>query len=104
LPLAAVMTAFLAFVSGSGIGATQGLYPLLADVALQQQINPIHVGVLCCLGAAAGRTASIVAAVTLMCARLTDTKPWDLSKRVILPLVCALAFSILVVMVRQMMQ
>lgn len=101
LPMAALLTAFLAFLSGSGIGATQGLFPLLADVAVQNQIDPVLVGVLCCLGAAAGRTASLVAAVTLMCSQLTESKPVELSRRVMLPLAVALAVSIVIVMLRQ---
>ncbi len=103
LPMAALLTAFLAFLSGSGIGATQGLFPLLADVAVQNQIDPVLVGVLCCLGAAAGRTASLVAAVTLMCSQLTESKPVELSRRVMIPLAVALAVSIAIVMLRQIM-
>jgi DcuC family C4-dicarboxylate transporter len=103
LPMAAILTAFLAFLSGSGIGATQGLFPLLADVAVQNQIDPVLVGVLCCLGAAAGRTASLVAAVTLMCSQLTESKPVELSRRVMLPLAVALAVSIAIVMLRQVL-
>jgi C4-dicarboxylate transporter, DcuC family len=103
LPLAALLPACLAFLSGSGIGATQGLYPLLADVAIAQQIDPILVGVLCCLGAAAGRTASVVAAVTIMCSNLTETKPLELSRRVMVPLAVALTMSTVLVMLRQML-
>lgn len=102
LPMAALLPAMLAFLSGSGIGATQGLFPLLADVAVQNQIDPILVGVLCCLGAAAGRTASLVAAVTLMCSQLTESKPTELSKRAILPLVTALTISVAIAMFRQL--
>lgn len=100
LPMAAILTAFLAFLSGSGIGATQGLFPLLADVAVQNQIDPVLVGVLCCLGAAAGRTASLVAAVTLMCSQLTESKPVELSRRVMLPLAVGLSTVIVITMLR----
>ena len=100
LPLAVLLPAFLAFLSGSGIGATQGLYPLLADVAIKQGVDPIHVGVLACIGAAAGRTMSIVAAVTIMCSQLTDSKPVQLSRRVALPLCAGLLALIGIMMIR----
>ncbi len=104
LPLAALLPAFLAFLSGSGIGATQGLYPLLADVAIKQGVDPIHVGVLACIGAAAGRTMSIVAAVTIMCSQLTDSKPVQLSRRVALPLCAGLLALIGIMMIRYAMK
>lgn len=102
LPLAALLPASLAFLSGSGIGATQGLYPLLADIAIKQGVDPIHVGVLACIGAAAGRTMSIVAAVTIMCSQLTESKPTQLSKRVALPLCAGLLLLIGIMMIRHM--
>lgn len=100
LPLAALLPMTLAFLSGSGIGATQGIYPLLADVALAQNVNPVHVGVLTCLGAAAGRTMSVVAAVTLMCSQLTESKPGELSKRVAPPLLVGMAVVVAIMMTR----
>ena len=102
LPLAAILPAMLAFLSGSGIGATQGLYPLLADVALKQGVDPIHVGVLACIGAAAGRTMSIVAAVTIMCSQLTETKPVELSRKVVPPLCAGLLVLITIMMIRHL--
>jgi DcuC family C4-dicarboxylate transporter len=100
LPLAALLPAFLAFLSGSGIGSTQGLYPLLADVAITHGINPVDVGVVCCVGSAAGRTSSPVAAVTLMCSQLTDSKPSDISRRVMPPLAVGLAIVVAVMMLK----
>jgi len=104
LPLAAILPASLAFLSGSGIGATQGLYPLLADIAIKQGVDPIDVGVLACIGAAAGRTMSIVAAVTIMCSQLTESKPTQLSKRVALPLCAGLVVLIGIMMVRHLIR
>jgi C4-dicarboxylate transporter, DcuC family len=100
LPLAALLPAFLAFLSGSGIGSTQGLYPLLADVAIAHGINPVDVGVVCCVGSAAGRTSSPVAAVTLMCSQLTESKPAEISRRVMPPLAMGLAVVVLLMMLK----
>jgi DcuC family C4-dicarboxylate transporter len=100
LPLAAFLPCGLAFLSGSGIGATQGLYPMLADVAIEQQVSPAQAGVLCCLGSAAGRTMSLVAAVNIMCSNLTQSKTIELSKRVALPLLAGLT----VIMIWKMLE
>ena len=54
-------------------------------------IDPVDVGALVSLGAAAGRTMSSVAAVTLMCATLTGTNPFTLAKRVAIPLLIGMA-------------
>lgn len=102
-PMAALLPALLGFLSGSGIGATQGVYPMLATVALEQGVDPVHVGVLACLGAAAGRTASLVAAVTLMCSQLTESKPAELSKRVAIPLLAGLTVIVAIMMIRHML-
>jgi len=102
LPLSVVLPAALAFLSGSGIGATQGLYPLLAPIAIKLGVDPIHVGILTCIGSAAGRTMSIVAAVTIMCSQLTESKPAQLSKRVALPLCTGLLVLIGIMMIRHM--
>ena len=48
---------------------------ILPGPALALGIDPVSVGSLVSLGAAAGRTMSPVAAVTLMCATLTGTNP-----------------------------
>jgi C4-dicarboxylate transporter, DcuC family len=103
LPLAAILPCLLAFLSGSGIGATQGLYPMLADAAIAQQIDPVQVGVLCCIGAAAGRTMSLVAAVTLMCSQLTESKPSELSKRVVWPLVIGLTVIVGITIIKHLL-
>lgn len=104
LPLAALLPCGLAFLSGSGIGATQGLYPMLADVAMEQQVDPAQAGVLCCLGSAAGRTMSLVAAVNIMCSNLTQSKTIELSRRVAPPLLVGLSVIIVWKMVVHALQ
>jgi DcuC family C4-dicarboxylate transporter len=59
-------------------------------------LDPMQVGAVVSLAAAAGRTLSPVAAVTLMCAQLTRTNPLELVRRVAVPL---LAGMVVVVMV-----
>jgi DcuC family C4-dicarboxylate transporter len=50
----------------------------------------VQVGAVVSLSAAAGRTMSPVAAVTLMCAALTGTDPLALVRRVALPLLAGI--------------
>jgi DcuC family C4-dicarboxylate transporter len=86
-------------VSGSGMAATQGTFGFFAAPALAQNIDPAYIGSIVSLAAAAGRTMSPVAAVMLMSAKLTNTDPVDLVKRVALPLLlgllCTLIFGAL---------
>jgi DcuC family C4-dicarboxylate transporter len=91
LPLAALVTLMFAWLCGSGMAATQSLFDSFAAPALQLGIDPAHAGAVVSLSAAAGRTMSPVAAVTLMCARLTETSPVELMKRVAIPLLAAVA-------------
>lgn len=99
IPFAGLCPLALATVSGSGMAATQGTYGFFAAPSLAQNIDPAYIGSLVSLSAAAGRTMSPVAAVVLMSAKLTDTDPVDLVKRVAPPLfiglVCALLFGAL---------
>ena len=85
-PLAAFVPLAFAAVSGSGMASTQSLYHFFKEPALALGIDPVSIGSLVSLGAAAGRTMSPVAAVTLMCATLTGSNPFTLAKRVALPL------------------
>jgi len=100
VPLAGLIPLVLAFLCGSGIGATQGLYPTFADIAMRQEIDPTWIGVVCCIGSAAGRTMSVVAAVTLMCSNLTGSTPGQLSRRVAVPLLIGILTVIGIVMLR----
>jgi DcuC family C4-dicarboxylate transporter len=85
-PLAAFVPLAFAAFSGSGMASTQSLYGFFHGPALALGIDPVAVGSLVSLGAAAGRTMSPVAAVVLMCATLTKTNPFTLAKRVAIPL------------------
>lgn len=78
-------------VSGSGMAATESLFVLYVAPSQALGIDPVHVGAVVSLGAAAGRTMSPVAAVTLMCATMTKTNPFTLSRRVALPLLAGIA-------------
>ncbi len=73
-------------LSGSGMAATQSLFELFVAPSRELDIDPAHVGAVVSLGAAAGRTMSPVAAVTLMSASLTETDPFTLARRVAGPL------------------
>lgn len=95
LPAAGFLTLAFAFICGSGIAATQSLYGFFAQPALQVGVSPLHTGLVTSLGAAAGRTMSPVAAVTLMCASLTETRPIDLVKRVAPPLLAGMLSVVL---------
>ena len=91
VPLAAVVPVLFAFVSGSGIASTKGLYEFFYDPAVALGHDPNAVGAVVSLASAAGRTMSPVAAVVLMCGTLTGAKPFDIVKRVAPPLLAGLA-------------
>jgi DcuC family C4-dicarboxylate transporter len=86
LPAGGALPLGFAVLCGSGMATTQSLFGFFAGPALRLGIDPAHVGAVVSLGAAAGRTMSPVAAVTLMCAALTGTSPLQLARRVALPL------------------
>jgi DcuC family C4-dicarboxylate transporter len=95
--VAAVLgTAAFAWLSGSGIAATTGLFPLFAESSQQHRIDPFSLGSVVVLASAAGRTASPMAAASLMSANLTGTDSWQLSRRVFLPLCAGLLAAFLV--------
>jgi DcuC family C4-dicarboxylate transporter len=94
LPLAALVPMLFAFVSGSGIASTKGLYEFFHDPAVPLGHDPNAVGAVVSMGSAAGRTMSPVAAVVLMCGTLTGAKPFDIVKRVAPPLVAGLTASV----------
>jgi DcuC family C4-dicarboxylate transporter len=88
LLLAIVPAATFAFawICGSGIAATQGLFPLFVGPAIEHEFDPSLVGAITCVAAAAGRTASPVAAVTLMASSLVGVRPGELIRRVFGPI------------------
>jgi len=93
-PLAGFVPMAFAFVCGSGMASTQSLYDSFYDASAKipnSPPDPNSVGAMVSVGAAVGRTLSPVAAVTLMCSKLTDTKPLDLVKRIAIPLLLGLS-------------
>ncbi len=95
LPMASFLTLAFAFVSGSGIAATQALFWVFAGESPADALSLARVGSATALGAAAGRTMSPAAAVTLMCAGLSGTTPAELIKRVAIPLLAGVAAAVL---------
>jgi C4-dicarboxylate transporter, DcuC family len=79
-----------AWLSGSGMAATQSLFSFFTGPSHELGLNAIRVGSVVSLGAAAGRTMSPVSAVALMCGTLTQTSQIDLCKRVCIPLLAGL--------------
>jgi DcuC family C4-dicarboxylate transporter len=94
LPLAALLPLAFAAVSGSGMAATQSLFGFYVEPSLEHGADPADTGAVVSIGAAAGRTGSPVAAVTLMCGQLTGVSPFALAKRVAVPLLAATAAMI----------
>ncbi|CAN5593897.1 C4-dicarboxylate transporter DcuC [soil metagenome] len=78
------------WLGGSGMAATQSLYKFFVKPAQTIGVSAVDLGALVGIAAAAGRTLSPVAAVTLMCASMTNTKPIELCKRVAIPLLAGL--------------
>lgn len=90
LPTAGGLPWAFAWVSGSGMASTQSLYGSFVAPARDLGVDPVHVGAVVSIASAAGRTMSPVAAVTLMCAALTETSPFTLIRRVAVPLTVGL--------------
>jgi len=88
-----------AWVCGSGMASTQSLFQFFVEPSRVLNVSPLHVGAVVSIASAAGRTMSPVAAVTLMAATLTGTNPFDLVRRVALPLAAATVVTILVALV-----
>jgi DcuC family C4-dicarboxylate transporter len=95
LPTAGSLPLAFAWVCGSGMASTQSLFAFFVPPSLSLGADPVHVGAVVSIAAAAGRTMSPVAAVTLMCAALTETNPFDLIRRIALPLMAGVGLVIL---------
>jgi DcuC family C4-dicarboxylate transporter len=85
------LTMAFAFLSGSGMAATQSLFGFFVEPAKAVNVGLADVGAVVSLGAAAGRTMSPVATVTLMCAMMTDSDPIAVVRRVALPVMISMA-------------
>lgn len=99
LPLAGLLPLAFAMLCGSGMAATQSLFGFFAGPALTAGADPLQVGAVVSLAAAAGRTMSPVSAVALMCAELTHTQPLQLARRVAVPLLCGLTAIVIAAMI-----
>jgi DcuC family C4-dicarboxylate transporter len=91
IPLAGLLPWAFAFLSGSGMAATQSLFGFFDDAARAAEVESVAVGVVVAIGSAAGRTMSPVAAVTLMCSALSGVEPMVLVRRVAVPLFVGMA-------------
>jgi len=94
-PIAGAMPLAFGALSGSGMAATQGLYEFFVEPSRSVGVEPMPVGAMVSLAAAAGRTMSPVAAVTLMCATLTGTSPFALARRVAPPLLISMTVIVI---------
>ena len=81
-PLAGIIPMSFSFLCGSGMASTQSLYGFFYEPTKQVGGDPIAIGALVSVAAAAGRTISPVAAVVLMTAGMTGVRPFDLVKRI----------------------
>ncbi|HEY7326210.1 MAG TPA: C4-dicarboxylate transporter DcuC [Gemmataceae bacterium] len=89
-PAAIVLPMSFALVCGSGMATTQSLYGFFVEPARFVHYDPLRLGAVISLSSAAGRTMSPVAAVTLMCASLAEVSPFQLVRRVVIPLLAGL--------------
>ncbi len=99
MPAAGILPLAFGTLCGSGMATTQSLFGFFAEPALKLEVDPTHVGAVVSIASAAGRTMSPAAAVTLMCARMTGTKPLDLVKLVAIPLMISVAIVIVIAMI-----
>jgi C4-dicarboxylate transporter, DcuC family len=90
VPAAIVLPMSFALVCGSGMATTQSLFGFFVEPARYLHYDLLRLGALISFAAAAGRTMSPVAAVTLMCASLAEINPIQLVRRVVIPLLAGL--------------
>jgi DcuC family C4-dicarboxylate transporter len=86
LPTAGALPLAMGWLCGSGMATTQSLFGFFVAPAGDIGIAPVDVGAIVSIAAAAGRTMSPVAAVTLMAAEMTETRPLELVRRIAIPL------------------
>ena len=96
MPTASGLPLAFAWVCGSGMASTQSLYGFFVEPARSLGIDPAHIGAVVSISAAAGRTMSPVAAVTLMSAELTESNPLHLIRRVTVPLLIGIIVLVIV--------
>jgi DcuC family C4-dicarboxylate transporter len=98
MPLASLAPLTFAWLSGSGMAATQSLFEFYVEPAHDVGADPLRVGAVVSLSAAAGRTMSPVAAVVLMSASLTGAAPGAMIRRLVVPLLAGLVAVVIVAM------
>jgi DcuC family C4-dicarboxylate transporter len=98
IPAAGSLSLLFGALCGSGMATTQSLFPFFAVPTLRLGIDPAVVGAVVSLAAAAGRTMSPVAAVTLMTASMTQTNPLELVRRVMIPLLAGMTAVVIAAM------
>jgi DcuC family C4-dicarboxylate transporter len=91
IPGAGGLTMSFAFLSGSGMAATQSLFGFFVEPANAVGVSLPHIGGVVSLGAAAGRTMSPVATVTLMCAAMTESDAFTVVRRTMVPLLISMS-------------
>ena len=96
MPTASGLPLAFAWVCGSGMASTQSLYGFFVEPARSLGIDLAHIGAVVSISAAAGRTMSPVAAVTLMSAELTESNPLHLIRRVTVPLLIGIIVLVVV--------
>ncbi|MSR31650.1 MAG: hypothetical protein EXR99_09110 [Gemmataceae bacterium] len=90
LPLGMGIPFLFAIACGSGIAATQSLFPFFVEPARVLGLEFPQVAPLISLGASSGRTASPFAAVNLVTSQLTGCDSWSLAKKTLAPLLAGL--------------
>jgi DcuC family C4-dicarboxylate transporter len=95
-PCAAALPLLFAALCGSGMASTQSLFGFFVAPARSLGVAPVAVGAVVSIAAAAGRTMSPVAAVTLMSADLSGAEPFALARRVAVPLLVGVAAVVLI--------
>jgi DcuC family C4-dicarboxylate transporter len=97
-PVAATSALAFALLSGSGMATTQSLYGFFVQPATDAGADPLRVGAVISLAAAAGRAASPVSAVVLLAASLAGAEPLAMLRRTGPALLAGLAAVVAVAM------
>jgi DcuC family C4-dicarboxylate transporter len=99
LPSAGAIPMSFAWVCGSGMATTQTLFRFFLGPALSVEADPVQVGAVVSLGAAAGRTMSPVAAVVIMTATMCGTTPLAIVRRTAVPMIAGMIAVVIAAMV-----
>lgn len=97
-PLAALAALAFALLSGSGMASTQSLYGFFVEPAQAVSADPLRVGAVVSLSAAAGRATSPVSAVVLLSASLAGAEPLAMMRRTGPALLAGLVVTLVVAM------